>query len=296
MLNIDKEELKELYCNKQMSTRDIAKYYNCGQTTIRRKMKLYDIKTRTSSEGQNTSYYLNKMQPIFDSYSKEYKRRSIENGHRIIKTCPFCQKEFECPKYSKSKYCSRECSNNAKKKKNYCVVCNKQINLGTKYCKDCLKEHKSKISYNRIKTQCGYCKKDLYIIPSVFKQREKHYCDVNCMAKDYSLRFSGENSPSWKGGKRHYQGHWLSQRMLALQRDNNTCQLCGKKSEEQNGISMSVHHINNYRNYTNKLDANNLDNLICLCHNCHSFVHSNKNTKNIFINNKIQSNLIGDNK
>lgn len=50
---------------------------------------------------------------------------------------------------------------------------------------------------------------------------------------------------------------------------------------------MSVHHIVNYRLFTNKEEANNLDNLICLCHECHTFVHSNKNTEKLYINDKI---------
>lgn len=32
--------------------------------------------------------------------------------------------------------------------------------------------------------------------------------------------------------------------------------------------------------------ANQLDNLICLCHSCHSFVHSNSNIDKLFIKDK----------
>lgn len=97
------------------------------------------------------------------------------------------------------------------------------------------------------------------------------------MAKHYAEIYTGENSPTWKGGKRHYQGGWLKSRDAARKRDRYTCQMCGI-TEELYGQEMSVHHIKNYRFFEDKFEANNLSNLICLCEPCHRFIHSNENS------------------
>jgi hypothetical protein len=39
------------------------------------------------------------------------------------------------------------------------------------------------------------------------------------MAKHYSQLYTGENSPTWKGGKRHYFGNWADARRKARERD-----------------------------------------------------------------------------
>ena len=102
------------------------------------------------------------------------------------------------------------------------------------------------------------------------------------MSKYYSEHYTGENSPTWKGGKRHYRGRWLFWRNKARERDNYTCQLCGVTENEWHK-EMDVHHIKNYRLFKDKEQANQLNNLVCLCNKCHSFVHSNNNTEKIFI-------------
>lgn len=45
---------------------------------------------------------------------------------------------------------------------------------------------------------------------------------------------------------------------------------------------MSVHHIKLYKSFNDPIEANQLDNLICLCHKCHTFVHSNSNIDNVY--------------
>ena len=45
--------------------------------------------------------------------------------------------------------------------------------------------------------------------------------------------------------------------------------------------------IRNYRYFDNKTQANQIDNLVCLCNKCHSFVHSKQNVNKIYIDDKI---------
>lgn len=297
-VDIDKLELERLY-KEGYSTRDLAKYFNVSQSTIRSKMKKFGIQARSSKEGRNTDKCKDKFEELGKKFSEDYKNRSLETGHSIKKICPTCGKEFITRKSSKRKYCCKECSYKAKEKANTCDRCGKALNnKWAKYCPECLKQVKHDNNYNRIETTCAYCGKPLLVIPSRFNKNESCYCNFECMAKDYERRFSGENSPTWKGGKRHYQGGWLKARDKARERDNYTCQRCGMTEEEQ-GSQMDVRHIKNYRLFSDKEEANNLDNLICLCHKCHSFVHSNANVEKLYLkdddNDEIE-NSIKDNK
>lgn len=280
---IDKENLVELYINQQLSTRDIAKKLNVGQTSVRRYLKKYNIKERTSAESKNTSVYKNKITQYAIRYKREYSKIAIENGNKIYKICPICKKEFSRRKSQETTYCSPKCAGIARRKVNTCNNCGKVLsNFWAKYCPECLKQIRHNLTYNRVLVKCAYCGRELLVIPSRVKHSQSCYCNYECMAKDYENRFSGENSPTWKGGKKHYKGHWLKQRDLARQRDNYTCQLCGVTEEEWHK-EMDVHHIRNYRKYEDKEEANKLENLVCLCNKCHSFVHSNSNTEKLFI-------------
>ena len=119
--------------------------------------------------------------------------------------------------------------------------------------------------------KCPICGKDFYCYPSEIKTKKT--CSRACkyeLERREGIR-SGENCNFWHGGFDSYRGvSWYHQRKLALERDNNTCAICGKTAEEQ-GYSMLVHHIVPFRFFENDhKKANSLDNLICLCHNCHA--------------------------
>ncbi len=304
--SITKEELEELYINQELSTRDIAKQLGVGQTTIRRWLAKHNIKTRSSKEAKKTSVYLEKQQVLAERYKEEYKKD-------YAKICPMCGKEFHVDgRHKKQKYCSEECVRESKVtrpsrinengEREYhntytCELCGKTYDFWSsrfykrRFCDNCLSKHKSDLFTNKIKTTCGYCGKEIEVIPSRFYSNKYCYCDTTCMAKHYSEIYSGENSPTWKGGDPgHYKGHWIRQAKLCRERDNNTCQICGKTKEEQ-GQNMDVHHIKRYRYFEDPEEANKLDNLISLCHCCHSFVHSNSNIDKLYIieDNKIQS-------
>ena len=84
-------------------------------------------------------------------------------------------------------------------------------------------------------------------------------------------KISGPNANNWQGGISHSYGpDWLKQKRLALERDNHTCQHCGKIKKEI-GKEPDVHHI-----VPHKLTQdNNLDNLVCLCMSCHGRAERN---------------------
>lgn len=64
------------------------------------------------------------------------------------------------------------------------------------------------------------------------------------------------------------QPEWKAQRLLALKRDNSTCQLCGSTK------NLVVHHLDGSGDLPNYQPANNkLKNLQTLCKSCHPAKH-----------------------
>ena len=63
-------------------------------------------------------------------------------------------------------------------------------------------------------------------------------------------------------------------RLKALERDNYTCQVCGKKALE---TRLHVHHKDN-KGRTVVETNNSLDNLITLCPQCHTNIHGRQKT------------------
>lgn len=278
------DEIYDLYITQQLSQRDIAKQLNIGQTSVRRILKKYNIQSRTYAEYKDTDSYKEKRKELAEKYSKEY---TIERYN----TCQFCGAEFKVNNRTKNnQYCSKECRTNAihnKRKKQYCKNCGKEITGYTYkriYCDECIANYGHLwIQEDKIKTECAYCHKEIFVIPSVYYKNQHCYCSIECMGKHFSKIYQGENSHSWKGGKpRHYTGGFWSRRKEIRERDNYSCQLCGI-TEEEFGQEMSVHHIKKYRDFDDKKEANDPSNLVCLCEKCHRFVHSNANIDKIFI-------------
>lgn len=79
-----------------------------------------------------------------------------------------------------------------------------------------------------------------------------------------SKRF-GELNPNWKGGITEDRNteEYRQWRMAVFERDNYTCQCCGKKTHY-----LEAHHLDNYAEYKDK--RFDVDNGILLCRWCHN--------------------------
>lgn len=101
------------------------------------------------------------------------------------------------------------------------------------------------------------------------------------LSKSAILYAAGESNPNWKGGHKYWaEGRWgtdkngLSwkvQRALCRERDNHTCQDCGKTKEEI-GREPDCDHIVPYR----ISGSHALDNLKLRCPACHHRVEANR--------------------
>ena len=63
-------------------------------------------------------------------------------------------------------------------------------------------------------------------------------------------------------------------RKLVLERDNWTCQKCGKSKDEDINLILHCHHIDPVKN--NPIESADMDNCVTLCKECHKEAHKRK--------------------
>lgn len=103
----------------------------------------------------------------------------------------------------------------------------------------------------------------------------------------------GSQNRNWRGGvtpeRQAFCGtiEWRRAVEQVWERDQSTCQHCGKCKSEYKNKRFDVHHIVGFDD-SKELRAH-LDNLVLLCHSCHMWVHSKDNTEKKFIK-EIKSN------
>jgi 5-methylcytosine-specific restriction endonuclease McrA len=89
-------------------------------------------------------------------------------------------------------------------------------------------------------------------------------------SEEVKEKLSGSNSVHWLGGiaSKPYSTDWTKTlRRSIRERDNYTCQVCGKQEEER---THDVHHIDYDKNNSN------IKNLITLCNICHAKTNHNR--------------------
>lgn len=163
-------------------------------------------------------------------------------------------------------------------------------------CQDCYAEWRKinfcgennpNFSTPAIETTCAWCGVSIQRKPWKIGtvKRTRHFCCAEHRAEWHAHTLVGPNSPHWKGGAlRGYGPNWNEQKRLALARDNNTCQVCGK-TQVQAGQALDVHHVKPLRSFNyipseneNYRQANELSNLITLCRPCHMAVEHGRVT------------------
>lgn len=154
---------------------------------------------------------------------------------------------------------------------------------------------KTKAKYYLMK--CEYCGQDC-LVNSINKTHNKHhFCDLSCANKfkdhphgkyhpcwgkpnpsarrrmlENNPTKCGPLNPNWKGGycsdRRKVMGRkeYSAWRTSVYERDNYTCQECGKKGNETGGY-LNAHHIKRYSEFPNLMF--DINNGITLCQKCH---------------------------
>lgn len=210
--------------------------------------------------------------------------------NRVTLICQRCGKEYQVKKSRehRSKFCSKACAGNRYSAQ--CGQCGKTYQVKaaeserTHFCsRSCYAKWMSNRTgadnplYNSVEVQCSNCGNLLIRTPSYVKTRKEIFCNSTCYGEWISLNRSGENAHSWLGGTKKWRGaSWKRQRVMALNRDNHTCQHCGitQKMLDKTNIQsakLQVHHIVPFRQFGSdrENEANALTNLVSLCPTCH---------------------------
>jgi hypothetical protein len=96
----------------------------------------------------------------------------------------------------------------------------------------------------------------------------------------------GSEVPTWKGGVTpERQAFYSSMEWKAVvprvwKRDDATCQRCLTRKNSDRSKQFDIHHI---VSFANRILRAELSNLVLLCEACHYWVHSAKNTDQLFI-------------
>jgi len=192
--------------------------------------------------------------------TKRYVRR------RILVRCIKCEKEFYTTiarkEGGRGKYCSKKCMYSDKKGKT------------TKNSGQFKKGQKPK-NYIGNKVTCEKCGKEFEAAPCFNRKFCSRKCEhLDKIGKDgYWKRkkrpnISGKNNSNWKGGitkensKQRQSVEYKKWRDSVFERDNYTCQDCGK-----HGCYIEAHHIKSFADYIDLRYV--IDNGITYCKKCH---------------------------
>lgn len=203
----------------------------------------------------------------------------------MSRLCAYCGGEISEVKRTGTKYCSKSCyfkeyyrdhvfkpSLAEPKYKRECLSCGKEFNTNDQRKKTCSPVCNVKLQNSRRKTgkdkesTCPICK-------NIFKPiNGLRYCSNKCYKK--SARKFPEGYAKSKGfDKFRWKGNWFK----ALERDNFTCQICGKRKDPNEWYNrhdrLAVHHWDG-DGATHKKKNHELNNLVTLCDSCHYLFHS----------------------
>ena len=199
--------------------------------------------------------------------------------------CDYCGEAFlrypsniHNPKHM---FCSKQCMNKyieGAKEKRICKQCGKEFEVykiaiektnasGNFCCRQCYNEYLTTLKgeknkcYNRIIRKCGWCGKDVAVIPSKAREYEHSFCNIECRSKFMAEYMKGNKNPFWKGGTSNYRGNFEEVKKKYFVK-NKFCAICGTTK------NIHIHHIIPYR----LTKDNSVGNLIPLCGSHHKVV------------------------
>lgn len=222
------------------------------------------------------------------------------------KPCAQCGKMFRTPPSTNRVYCSKACQAegargrplpaNLRRVEATCANCGgsftvrpHEIRNGRRYCSRACgsagrkgqpmpAEQRAKISAVKTGRNLGPRRAPISVICqhcgqpfTVGKDRASvaRYCSQDCYHA--AVKADPTKNPAYKHGNQcrsyPYGKNWKARALRARERDNHTCQGCGKR---QRSPQLDVHHIQPRREFgRDKKAADSIDNLITLCKPCH---------------------------
>lgn len=245
-------------------------------------------------------------------FNIESRKKMSLSQRRRFKNDISWNKGLKLPQFSKENHWNWQ-GGKVNQKKN-CIDCGEKIGRFSTRCFSCRIEfskgqNAAHFQNAKIEAKCDNCKRIITIYKYTLKRNKRHFCSKKCNNKYYS----GYNAVRWKGGlpkckdcgkeiwyinkrcricdNKFHSGnnHWawkggISNNPYSFdfndrlkeeinKRDNYICQIC-KITEEEHlivyGQPLCIHHID-----YNKLNSKE-NNLIALCHSCHTRTNFNR--------------------
>lgn len=245
---ISKELLIKLYIQEKMTIQKIANSLGCSYETVRGRMKRYNVPSKhTGHPAWNKGKQLT-----------EEMKRKLSEAHR-------------------GKHLSEETRRKISESNKEHVPWNKGKHLSEEHRKKIGEAHKGEKHYHYGEHHSEETKRK---ISEAHKGKHHSEDTKRKMSKIMRKRWEngdcntlnlprGENHPFWKGGVsfepygKEFNGI-LKEKIR--ERDNYTCQLCGKH-QDRLGEKLSIHHIDENK------ENGGFDNLVGLCRFCHINLH-----------------------
>jgi 5-methylcytosine-specific restriction endonuclease McrA len=228
---------------------------------------------------------------------KEYSHSTTLGKHmrvccpdRMVE-CPSCNSLFRTTTGMKSHH-TREHGESIAGVEYVCDYCGStnrgkaaEVKSGNNFCDtECMARYRSEnyAGENHPRWGGGLVELNCEICGSTFTVKQARrdtarFCGPECFGEHVSKTQSGKQHYNYQGGVSLHRGpNWTRKKRKVRQRDNHTCQLCGK-SKSDNGQALSVHHKTPIRDFIEGGEcdyekANHPSNLISLCNSCHGYV------------------------
>lgn len=238
---------------------------------------------------------------VFDTLRQEanhYKQSGLHEGDvpQVKVCCSFCgEDEYRPPSLvNDDNFCSDECEvewrmEHASVGEDHnwwaggkvtvtCVSCERPFEVYScradtaRFCeRECERDY---MGAEPVGCICEWCDAPYYVSPR--RADNTRFCSASCRSKSVgewlSENHTGQNHPSWRGGYSIYLAlvellgneSWNKTRGQIRERDQHTCQMCGR-SRKENGRALSVHHL--IPIMSGGTHASEL--LMSLCRSCH---------------------------
>lgn len=272
-INIPKDFLYQEYIINQKSIATIAKEIGCGETTIGRKFKIYNIDSKYPLKNYSNiltkqflykEYIINKKSTIQIAKEVGCTPQTVLNYLKIFNIESRTSTETRLGKTRFGNILTK-----AFLVKEYIINKRTIVSIALQIgCSD-ITIYRNLIKYNiPIRTP-----REVQILVGHTGKNNNFY----------GVHITGKNHYNWKGGISFepYPVEWT--KILKEQirtRDYHVCQICGKTTEE-NGRKLDVHHIDYIKANLDTL------NLIALCIKCHRKTNHNRDYWQIYLENKI---------
>lgn len=207
-----------------------------------------------------------------------YKLRAGTLSKTRTYQCAVCGKEvLRSPAQVKSRFvfCSRKCHYRGRSMGLVCRIVKERYNVsdeGRKAWREAGKRRAGIPRKDLVTWVCELCGKERSITRGdLAPARKLRFCSPQCANKANR----GAGNPSWRGGHPEYYGpDWRPLQRRARKADGYQCQRCGVLQKDL-GRALDVHHIKPVSSFSQTIDANYIENVVSLCHDCHMLVEWN---------------------